>query len=288
MKKTLNKIIGILLIIGAIGGFLFTTGMLISTWSIKPQVEESFLSGIELANDTLDATAQGLVLTKNALATAVSSISSVQKTVEATADTFDATTPMFDNLIQLSNDEFPKSISAAQSALDSAQQSAEIIDGVLSALTVFNRNLYNPDVPMHIALQQVSESMDSLPETFSTMETSLSDTKSNLDTIQSEIDNITSDIDSVKTSLAEFELVISQYQTLVANLQRKFTSLEDNIGVYLNFLAGAITVFLLWLLIVQLGLFMQGLGILQRNENQSGSADLSENAANQTDHPQVE
>jgi methyl-accepting chemotaxis protein len=265
MNSTVSRITGIILILTAVAGLVLSTFGVIATWSLKPRVTESLISGVELATNTLETTGTGLDLARDSLKIAISTITALQSTVEATAATFETTTPMLDSIISLSQEDIPNSITAAQSALNSAGKSAEIIDGVLRALTIFSKDLYNPDVPMHIALQQVSESMDSLPGTFETMENSVTDAKSNLETIQTEISQIASDIEEVSSSLEEFDKVISQYQELVVDLQEKFGKLEENLPTYVNFGAVVITVFLLWMAVAQLGLFTQGLDLLRVN-----------------------
>jgi len=273
MNSTLSRIIGIILILAAIAGLVLSVFGVLATWSLKPQVTESLLSGVELATNTLETTATGLDLARDSLTIAVSSITALQNTVEATAATFETTSPMLDSIISLSQEELPKSIAAAQGALDSAGKSAEIIDGVLRALTIFSKDLYNPDVPMHIALQQVSDSMDSLPSTFETMETSVSDAKSNLETIQLEINQIASDIDEVSNSLEDFDKVISQYQDLILDLQEKFGKLETNLPTFVSIGAVVITLFLLWMAVAQLGLFTQGLDLLKVKSAEPPSED---------------
>lgn len=263
MNSTVSRITGIILILTAVAGLVLSTFGVIAIWSLKPRVTESLLSGVELATNTLETTGTGLDLARDSLKIAISTITTLQSTVEATAATFETTTPMLDSIISLSQEDLPNSITAAQSALDSAGKSAEVIDGVLRALTIFSRDLYNPDVPMHIALQQVSESMDSLPGTFETMETSVTDAKSNLETIQTEISQIASDIEEVSSSLEEFDKVISQYQELVVDLQEKFGKLKENLPTYVNLGTVVITVFLLWMAVAQLGLFTQGLDLLR-------------------------
>lgn len=262
MNKTLKRIIGITLILAAIGGLIFSVFGVIATWSLKPQVTETLMNGAELANSTLETTSQGLDLARASLTIAISSINALNKTVEATAAAFETTSPMLDSIISLAQEDLPISITGAQNALDSAGQSAEIIDSVLSALTIFNRNLYNPEVPMHVALQQVSESLDNLPETFATMETSMRNAKGNMETIQTEISQIATDIENITSSLEEFDKVISQYLDLVEDLQKKFSKLEDNLPTYVNIAAAVITIFLLWMVVAQLGLFTQGLDLL--------------------------
>lgn len=268
MNKTLSRIIGITLIVAAIGGFIFSVFGIYAVWAYKPRVTENLLNALELTSNTLEATAQGLELTRSSLEIATSSLNALQSTVETTAETFDLTSPMLDTIISLSEEDLPNSIIAIQGALESAQASAELIDNVLSALTIFNRSLYNPETPLHVTLQQVSDSLDNLPDAFSVMVTSLDDAKDNLQTIQDEINQIASDIQEINTSLQEFDAVVNQYQELVEDLQVKIANLETNLPTYLTIAAVILTIFLLWMVVVQFGLVTQGMDLLQIKSSQ--------------------
>lgn len=264
MNKVLSRIVGVTLIIAAIGGMLFSVFGIYITWRYKPQVTESLQYDIELASDTLDATLQGLQLTRSSLEIANSSLSALQNTIEATASAFESTTPMLDTIISLTQSDLPNSITAVQGALESAKSSAQIIDSVLSVLTIFNRNLYNPSVPLHESLQQISDSLDNIPQAFATMETSLSDAKENLETIQAEIDRIASDINDINTSLDEYDEVVAKYVVLVEDLQGRINRLENNLPTYTNTLAVMITIFFIWMFVAQLGLLTQGLDLWRK------------------------
>jgi chromosome segregation ATPase len=259
MNKTLQRIIGIILIITAIGGWLFSIFGVISIWRIKPQLTESLTNSLALTSDTLDATSRGLDLARDSFDIAVSSLNALQNTLDATATAFEASSPMFDTLITISNDNLPKSIEAIQNAMEGAKASAEVIDGVLRVLTIFNSSLYNPEVPMQDSLQEISDSLDSLPEAFTTMEDSLSTTQESMEEIKSEIESVSSDLDDIQTSIKEFDTVLVQYQELVKDLQGKIDSLQSNLDKYLTSIAILLTLFFIWMIAAQLGLFTQGL-----------------------------
>jgi hypothetical protein len=114
----------------------------------------------------METTVQALEVAQASLKSSIESVTSVENTLNATATTIETSGPMLDTLAGLMKDDLPTTISSTQTSLISAQESARIIDTVLRALTripFVSNDLYNPPVPLHIALGQVSTSLMGCP-----------------------------------------------------------------------------------------------------------------------------
>jgi DNA repair ATPase RecN len=159
-------------------------------------------------------------------------------------------------------DDLPNTITATQSSLAAAQESAEVIDSVLNALSFLPGIDYNPEVPLHVALGKVSESLNDLPGTFTEMQASLKDAGRNMEVIQADLPVVAEQIGQIEASMTGYKAIIKSYQDSLAELQKRLAKSEANLPALLTFLALALTIFFLWMAVAQLGLFMQGRELL--------------------------
>jgi hypothetical protein len=265
VKTVFARIIGVILSFTAIIGILFSIVALIALWTYRPNVSTFAKENILLFGETLDTTQAGLVLAASSLESSILSITTLEATVEATARSIDDTAPLIQTFVVLTREDLPNTLNSAQLSLVAAQDSAEIIDGLLSAVASIPfvpQDLYNPPVPLHVALGQVSESLENLPEALKTMENSLNLTSQNLEVIQADITMMAEDIHEINLSMVEAQTVMNDYQALVSDYQLRVDRMEQNIDQWID-MAYIILTFLLVLLgVTQLGLFTQGLALL--------------------------
>ena len=172
----LKRIIGILLIIGAVGGILFSLFGLVEMWRIRPAVTKTAVENLALVDQTLSTTQQALTIVGQVVQTTMADVATLQATSTAVAQAIQDTTPGFDSIISLTGKDLPAAVTATQSSLASAQSSALVIDNVLTTLTsipFLPISAYAPAVPLHTALGQVSASLNTLKPALATINTSL-------------------------------------------------------------------------------------------------------------------
>ncbi len=265
MKTIFARIIGVIFIFTAIIGILFSIVALIAIWTYRPEVSFTAKENVRLLGENLETTQDGLVLAASSLESSILSITTLEATVEATARSIDDTAPLIDTFVVLTREDLPNAVNSAQLSLVAAQDSAEIIDGVLSALASIPfvpRDLYNPPVPLHVALGQVYESIENLPEALQTMEESLTLTSQNLEVIQADINLMAEDIHEINLSMVEAQTVMNDYQSLVSDYQLRLGRIDQNIDQWID-MAYIILTFLFVLLgVTQLGLLTQGITLL--------------------------
>jgi methyl-accepting chemotaxis protein len=267
VRHPMLRFTGAILIITALLGIVFSISVLVLLWINKPSLTNTLKGNVVLIQETLTTTSTGLVVIEDSLESSISSFEQLQITVTATANSINDSAPMVDTLVVLTSEDLPAMISSAQLSLEAAQDSAEIIDGLLSFLAnlpLVPRNLYNPPVPLHVALRQVSESLDSMPQALNTIEESLSTTSANFEVIQGEISLIAEDLSGITTSLSEGRAVIEEYQVLVADLQTRADRMEQEIDSGFAFLTLVLSFILVWTAISQIGLLLQGIDLLTR------------------------
>jgi len=264
VKKVLSRLIGVLLIIAAIGGLIFSLVAIYTIWTIKEPVADGISSTTGILTSTLKTTAEGIEISKQALESSALSIQALQSTLRATGTAIEATEPFIDSVGTLMKDDLPATISATQRSLDAVQKSTKIIDTVLRALTIFNRGAYQPEQPLHEAIGDVSQSLNDIPKSMEEMESNLSDSKESLYIIKEDLSIMADSIAEIESSVSEFSEVLDQYLDLLDDLVHQLENLEMNFPTYWNWLATGITIFLVWMAIAQLGLLTQGLELLRR------------------------
>jgi hypothetical protein len=266
VRNAISRIIGVIFIFTAIIGILFSITALVWMWMLHPTITENMQGNVRLINNALTSTAEGLDIADHSLETSISSLTTLELTVEATARSIQDTTPMVDTLVILSGEDLPATVTSAQLSLTAAQDSAEIIDSVLrfvSNLPLVPRTLYNPPVPLHIALAQVSESLENIPQALNTMETSLEATSANLVAIETDITLIAADLSEINLSMVEARGVVNDYQILISDLQFRVEQVETDLPGWLNSVALILSFLLVWAGVSQFGLFMQGIDLIR-------------------------
>jgi hypothetical protein len=265
LRIAFARIAGVLLIATALTGILIMALGLYWTLYLLPDTYEDIQGNVRLMNDALLTTSQGLVLAEQSLETSIASLTTLEDTVYATGRSINDTTPMLETMVLLARDDLPATVESAQLSIVAAQESAEIIDGVLSfiaGLPLVPRTLYNPPVPLHVALGQVTESMQNIPDSLQTIEASLTTTGLNLITIETDIYLIAADINEINASMVEARGVVENYQVLVEDLQIRTADMERTLPERFEMFTLLLTVMFIWAGVSQIGFLLLGLSIL--------------------------
>jgi len=258
MNSRLKPAIGALLVLVALLSLALSALGVAQTWRLKAPFLRGTLTALDLFDSTLQATTGAIQLAGDSLLDASDSADTLQSTIGTLAQSLEESAPLLDSLISLVEADFPQTISSAQVSLDAAQTSARLIDSVLRALTIFNRDLYNPPVPLHIALGQVSSSLEGLPDSFSAMQGSLVATQGNLNLIQGQVEQVSRDISGISSNLEGAQEVIEQYQEVLSKVGPEVQLLKTRVPVWVDWLVWLITFTFVWLGVAQAGMFFQG------------------------------
>jgi hypothetical protein len=257
-----RRIFGFLLIIAAILGLIISIVGIYYVWHIEPAMVSGMQNTVNLLSATLETTSQGLVVTKDALRNSVDMIGNMEMTLQTTAKAIDSANPMFDEITTLMDKQLPTTIQATQKSLNTAQESAQVIDsvlGTLSSIPLLGASIgYNPDVPLAQALGDVSQSLNGLPESFAGMKTSLQNTQNNIQTFQADLSMVTASVSQIQDSVSQYEMVVDNYHTSLQQVQAQLDLFSQNVPTYVHTFVIALTFFLVWMILAQIGLFTQG------------------------------
>jgi hypothetical protein len=266
MHPFLKRVIGITLIIAAILGLLFSAVGIAAVWVIEPRIEAGLNRALVIGGSVLDTSAEALTIADKTLSTTVSSMDSLKGAVESAAKTFDQISPLADTLTKLSKDTLPGTLKAAQTSLNSAADSAKVIDNVLAALSSLPfvpKDLYNPTVPLHTSLGNVANSLNDYLASLETTQKSLADATGNLSGIEAQLNGMASQIGNIGASMKDAQGVVLKYQALIKTTQERVAWLKLHLNTVLIILAIITTLILLWAMVVQLALFVQGWTLLK-------------------------
>jgi methyl-accepting chemotaxis protein len=264
MKSATQRIIGAVLILTAIAGLVFNLAGLVFIWRVKQPFTHDAVQNVHLIRTTLQTTSDGLAIADSSITSSIRSLTDLELTINTTAQTIDTTTPMVDSLVTLMKSDLPDTITHTQTSLASAQESAKIIDSVLRTITSLPLvpNVYNPPVPLDVALGQVSSSLDGLPDKFNTMGDNLSNSKKNMATIKDDIDTMSANILGIKTNLEDAQKVVREYRTTLSDLQTRLQKTENSLPGWITAGTWVLTFFLVWLALTQVGLLFQGMEMM--------------------------
>jgi methyl-accepting chemotaxis protein len=270
MKFVLNRAVGYVLIIAAITGLVFSLVGIAAVWWVKRPLTQNVMSMIGLTDRTLKATSDALLVTKESLTEAMVDVISMKDTLEATSRAIHATNPMLDSLSDLLTSDLPDTIHATQTSLATAQSSAQVIENFLtsvSSLPLLPIQPYNPPVPLHESLKEVSQSLDALPQSLENMDESLSTSRGNLILIEAEFRIMSRNMQQMNASLLDAQGVITSYQNVVSDLKQRTARLSTNAPRWINNLAWFTTFLLVLIAIAQLGLLVQGLQLIEHQRS---------------------
>jgi hypothetical protein len=264
--RSIRKPLGLLFIITAVIGMIFSLVGLIEVWRYRPIATQAVTENLALFSKTLKTTQDGLLVIDQMVQNITIDVASLETTTQALALTIRDTTPMLDSLSSLTGKDLPAAITATQTSLASAQGSAQLIDNTLEVLTNIPFSpvkAYKPDVPLHTALSQVSTSLNTLPPSLTTIRASLATGKSNLGALETELNKISETTKGISTSLSSAQTVIGQYKEITAELETRVEVAQQAAPFWITAITWILSLVFGLLFISQLGLGIQGLEMLR-------------------------
>lgn len=263
MNMNIRRQLGFLFVIVAVAGIIFSVISLVEIWSYEQVVTQTIVDNLALVDQALNATQDGLTVVNDVAETTKSDVTSLQTATHALALAIHDMGSTFDSLSTLASKDFPASISATQKSLKAAQSSALLIDNTLTVLTSIPffspTSSYKPEVPLHTALADVSTSLDSLPASLATIDKSLDDGKANLAVVEVQLNRISDTTKEMNRALGNAQTTIAHYQAVTKEVKVRLETLRLAAPAWIKTIVWILSFILVWVLISQLGLGLQGL-----------------------------
>jgi methyl-accepting chemotaxis protein len=252
--------LGRLFIIFSIIGILFSIAGIGLIWYLRPKVENTLSGVLVTLNETMVNTDASLLIMSNVIEITKTNVVTLEATIGDLDSTLASISDSLDTTATLIGDDVRLTIITTQTALSSAAESSKLIDNFLLILASipFIGADYQPDVPLHISLEQVSSNLDDIPQSLEAMEQTLSDAASGLDILNENMTRVSEDIRALETDLTDANKSIKEYRQIIKQVKEKTISLQENLGRYLIIMSVIFSLLLLFLGIAQISLFLEG------------------------------
>lgn len=257
-----RKVVGITFIAAAVIGLIFSLAGIVLVWWVKAPLTDNLSSTLDLIDTTLEATSSGLTVVDETFTQSVADLSSLENTVKTASSALEESVPMLDSVSTLLSESIPEAIDATQTGLTSLNEAAGTLESSLRLITsipFLPIEAYEPEVSITDALDEVSLSLDAIPESLSEMDTSMNTSRGNLIMISAQTNIIARNISELKENLYEIQSVFDQYQEVIATLQEQVRIFRENLYLSITISAWFFTVIFIWLGIAQIALLTQGL-----------------------------
>lgn len=269
MKRFLARLTGLLLILDALLGFGLSVAGLVVIWTSQSTVLTRVTSTMDTIEMTVAATTNMLDVVNTTLDQAGANIQAIEASLIDVTAALSTASNVADTVGTMIGEDFTRVIAETQTSLDSVETSAKLIDDTLRIVSAvpFIGARYRPEIPLQETISAVNLSLDELPASFAVVQSELEQTSTSVDNIQRDLDNLSMTIGEIETSLTEAKVVLEQYRTVVQILEQKIASLEANLPRWLDYASWSLTIGLIWLLFAQIPIFLVGLALITRGEN---------------------
>lgn len=269
-----QRLIAMTLIATAVLGIVISLVGLVVVGFAGARAQAALQRQLTVVDNALAATSDGLTIAETSLGAAQRTVGNLSSVVGNVAQAVSDTEPGLVALQDLLGESLPETIASTQVALDGAAETAAIVDGVLSALSLFGVR-YNPEVPLNVAIDRVSRSLAAVPPALDTVATGLGTTTTNLSSIASDLTEVEAGLQTIAADLSDAAGVIDQYQAVVSDLQAEVASVRATAPGWLWLTRGGASLLLIWLGLAQLGLLTQGWHLLEQGrEHQPPERDV--------------
>jgi hypothetical protein len=279
LKRALVRLVGVTLLLAGIVGLLFSIAGLVVLDRVRDQAEAFAIGQLDLLEQALTTTAEGLALADTSLSQAAETVVTLEQTMSGVSLAVSDTVPMVDVIADLIGEQLPTTIGVTQDTLYSVATSAQVVDDVLALITsipFLGTARYDPKVPLHLGFEEVAASLDGIPESLVATQDGLTATRDHLQGLQQDFAAMAEDIGQVGTSVKDAQLVLDQYQEIVIDLQEMLSSVRQSLPGWLAGVQVAASLLLIWVGIAQLGLITQGWELMGRSRVRTGKTSSAE------------
>lgn len=267
-RHRFSRLTGVIYVVGAIFGILISLGGLIWLWSTRSAVVESVTGTAALAGETLNATRDTIAVIGESLDQAAADLETIQAMLLNSGKTLEDSGGLIRSTGELVGVEMVNFFDNTQTSLDSAKNSARMIDNVLSTLNripLIGPSLgrgYDPDVTLEQSFINVAASMQPLPDNLRKIRRDLDVAAANASTLQAEIETLAGQVADIQTSVSNAQRVTETYRKILVDLQGRYDRFEERLPLVVNTIYYGITAVLVWMFITQMGMLIHGIELM--------------------------
>lgn len=297
--KILRRIIGIILLLGALLGIALSVGGVIYGRQAIDLAGQGIDSSLLLAGDSLVAVENTLLLAKSSVADVNTSMVTVQKTATDVATTVNDTRPLLQTVNTVATQDVPTSIEAVQDAVPNIVEVAGVVDTTLTSLSNFSNSQsipvpipslgfglkpveleipfsfdlgidYEPTVPFDSAVEQVGSSLDGLPDRLRTLEKDLLVADANMALISADILNVSVDLGTINQRIAEISPLLDEYIRIVNQVKDALGDVRTQIAAQLDTAKLVVLIIMIWIGLGNLAPLYLGLELVTGRRDPKG------------------
>ncbi|MBN2549087.1 MAG: hypothetical protein JXB15_08020 [Anaerolineales bacterium] len=275
--KFLRRLLGLFVMLAGLLGLVISIAGLAAVWQFKPVIAGYASTTIDTLTSSIGVSQKVMEVTGDALGATVDSVDALSNMLGTTADSLADTRPVLDQVNLVMGETVPSTLGAASDSLKTAQQAAAVLDSAIKSLDSFrflisplvggmpdlSAQAYNPEVPLADSLGDLAASLEDLPATFTQITADMEKAGDNLESIQGDLTTMSDSVKLISNSLNEYRAMIGQSQSSMDNLAAMLTNIQNNLVNILNWTAIGLSVFLVWLLVIQIVIFSQGWELFQ-------------------------
>lgn len=264
MSQGSRKVLAVLTVCLTALGILLSIFMLVQVWRNRQSVTDKLQATLEQSSNILHTTDEGLDVIDRVISNVYTSTIYLDEATQAFSQTVQSTSSFLDSADTFIGENLVTTITNTQVALDSAQASAKVIDNILVALSripLIGID-YNPTLPLNITLGKVSTSLDPLQGTLKNFQTDLATTQENMQVFTTQISALDKNIIAIDKNLRQAQTTIDSYRSQLSTLKSWIDRAINNLPVWINTISWILTIIILWLVIVQITIMLQGISLL--------------------------
>lgn len=258
MRKP-NKALSILMIVVTSLGLLMSLFFLFFTWSIREPATARLQAVATTTADILETTSLGLEIIDQVLVNVYSSTLALEDSASALAEMIESSSVFVDSAGGFLGEGLINTITNTQTAIDSAQETASVIDNILTTLSripLIGID-YNPSSPLGNALGDVSESLDPIQGSLTDFQQNLQDTHISMQEFSTQVQTLEQNIGNINQNLLATQQTIDAYQNRLSSLQAWMENAIYQLPTWITTLCWIITLIIIWFILIQIGIMLQ-------------------------------
>jgi ABC-type transporter Mla subunit MlaD len=261
MRGSLRKSLDVIMVCVSALGILLSIFILIQLWRYRQPVADKLQSTLDQTTNILQTTDEGLGVIDQVIKNVYTSTIYLDLATTAFSQTVQSTNQFMDSASTFVGEDLIATITNTQTALDSSQASALVIDNILSSISKipFIGITYNPAQPLNIALGKVSTSLDPIQGSLRNFKTNLETTQANMRMFNDQISILEKNILTINQNLAQAQKTIVNYRSQVNSLKSWVESAKTTLPSWITIIAWILTIIIFWLIVIQISILLQGI-----------------------------
>jgi hypothetical protein len=267
MSGASKKFLAVIMVFTTALGLLLSIFLLIQVWRYRQPVAERLQTTLKQSSAILQTTDEGLSVIDQVIKNVYTSTIYLDAATNAFSQTIQSTNLFIDSAGTFVGDNLISTITNTQAALESAQASAVVIDNILSAMSrvPLIGITYDPSLPLNKAIGEVSTSLDPLQGTLKSFQTNLETTRDNMQVFSDQISDLDKNIYAINNNLKQAQVTIESYRSQVSFLKSWVDEANNNLPAWITTISWILTIIIIWLVIIQIGIMLQGITLLAPN-----------------------